>query len=170
MFPTIVIDGHRRTPSDTLNTGEMDLYDWVGYNAFDEPNKQLHATHEQRARLQVVLCHCTNCKRYTSSAFSTNIGVPRSSYKITQGDAKVFVDKGTTGKDVIRTFCGDCGSAFTSEPQATPDVVYVKYGTLDDRGLFDSVGGEIWCRSKESWLGEGIFKDQHDALQRLETT
>jgi hypothetical protein len=43
-----------------------------------------------------------------------------------------FEDVGDSGLPVIRRFCPQCGSAIMTEIAATPDLDWLKAGTLDD--------------------------------------
>jgi len=108
---------------------------------------------------KVLICHCTHCKRYTSSAFSSNIVVPQSAHKFTAGTPKIFLDSNDFGTVLERQFCGDCGSPLTSKPAKLPGKIVVKYGTLDDRTAFVDTEAEIYIGRKESWLGE-VLKNE----------
>ena len=83
------------------------------------------------------VCHCKNCQRQAGSAFSTLAGVPVSELHIT-GAPKLYTDPDTnSGNTVKRFFCGDCGSPIYSAVQSSPDIVYLKTGTLDDNSTFE---------------------------------
>ncbi|KAL2859529.1 Mss4-like protein [Aspergillus pseudodeflectus] len=110
---------------------------------------------------KVVLCHCTSCKRYSGGGFSTNIMIPRESFRYTSGTPKVFLDPSTDSGNLLpREICGDCGCHFTS---AMPDwpVVALKWGTLDEEHRAGTeLLGEIYCKRKDAWLeslGRGDF-------------
>ncbi|GAD98045.1 DUF636 domain protein [Paecilomyces variotii No. 5] len=101
---------------------------------------------------KIVLCHCNSCKRYTGSAYSSNIIVPQSALTFTSGEPKLFMDDTDAGPKLRRQFCGDCGSPLTSEPNQNPDIIVIKSGTLDDRDLFTEMGAEIYCSRKDQFL------------------
>ncbi|PYH42261.1 GFA family protein [Aspergillus saccharolyticus JOP 1030-1] len=111
---------------------------------------------------QVILCHCTSCKRYTGSAFSSNIVVPRSALVYTTGSPKLYLGHSDRGPQVRRQFCADCGTPFTSQPGDADEIIIIKTGTLDEesRARCGQLGQEIWCRSKD----EG-GEDSEDASQ-----
>ena len=41
------------------------------------------------------VCHCKNCQRQAGSAFSTLAVVPRSDFKLTAGEPKLYTDGDT---------------------------------------------------------------------------
>jgi hypothetical protein len=73
------------------------------------------------------LCHCNRCRPQSGSAFSTVIFVHRSAVTIS-GETAVFEDVGSSGLKVLRRYCPRCGSPLTTEPDLTPDVMFVKAG------------------------------------------
>lgn len=101
---------------------------------------------------QVVTCHCTHCKRYTGSAFSSNIIVPQTALHFTCGTPKLFMDDTDAGPKLRRQFCGDCGTPLTSEPTKHPEVIVVKSGTLDDRDAFSELGMEIYYHRRDKFM------------------
>jgi hypothetical protein len=103
------------------------------------------------------VCHCKNCQRQAGSAFSTLAGVPLNELHIA-GEPKLYIDPDTdSGNTVKRFFCGDCGSPIYSAVQSSPDMVYLKTGTLDDNSTFQPQF-HVWCDTKQNWfdLPEGV--------------
>ncbi|KAJ5761087.1 hypothetical protein N7520_008243 [Penicillium odoratum] len=103
---------------------------------------------------QVIICHCTNCKRNTGSGFSANIVVPKSSFEYTKGSPKVYVDRSDKDVRVLREFCSDCGTPFTS---SSDDVEFaVKSGTLDEEHRLNcaNLASEIWHNRKDKWVDQ----------------
>jgi hypothetical protein len=97
------------------------------------------------------VCHCKNCQRQAGSAFSTLAGVPVSELHIA-GTPKLYTDPDTnSGNTVKRFFCGDCGSPIYSAVQSSPDIVYLKTGTLDDNDTFEPQF-HVWCSTKQNWF------------------
>jgi hypothetical protein len=101
--------------------------------------------------MTTLLCHCTDCQRQTGSAFSIVVGVARDTLKI-DGPVGSFT---TTGEDtegvVERQFCTACGSPIVSLPEATPDVAFIKAGTLNDKSWL-APEMEIWKRSAHPYV------------------
>ncbi len=100
--------------------------------------------------LMMAVCHCKNCQKQTSSAFSVLVAVPKGALRI-EGSLSAFHDKGTSGQAVIRKFCGKCGSPILSEVEAMPTMDFLKAGTLDDTSWLKPEA-QLWCDSVQSWL------------------
>lgn len=97
------------------------------------------------------VCHCKNCQRQAGSAFSTLAGVPKADFKIT-GEPKLYVDADTSsGAQVERYFCGNCGSPIYSALPGQPEMAFLKTGTLDDTSAFQPMF-HVWCDSKQNWV------------------
>jgi hypothetical protein len=98
----------------------------------------------------VCVCHCKHCQQTSGSAFSLVCAVPRQAIHMT-GNIEVFHDKADSGNNVLRSFCPDCGSPIVSELAATPELVWIKAGTLEDTtDLKPSM--EIFCASAQPWV------------------
>ena len=99
--------------------------------------------------VMVAICHCTNCRKQSGSAFSVNAIVPEAAFH-QSGETTIFADKGDSGKTVFRHFCNQCGSPITSRAEAMPDVAVIKAGTADDPGVLMPTG-EYYCDSALPW-------------------
>lgn len=47
------------------------------------------------------------------------------------GPTKSYADTGSSGKTVHRVFCTECGSPIAHDPEAAPEIIAIKAGTLD---------------------------------------
>ena len=47
------------------------------------------------------------------------------------GPTKSWADTGSSGKTVHRIFCSECGSPIAHDPEAAPEIIAIKAGTLD---------------------------------------
>lgn len=101
----------------------------------------------------VGLCHCTDCQRFSGSAFATVVGMPASALTVT-GSLRTFTKAGDSGRPMHRRFCPDCGSGVLDEADALPGIVMVNVGTLDDRSWVKP-GSEIYCASAQPWVQLG---------------
>jgi hypothetical protein len=101
----------------------------------------------------VGVCHCTDCQKFSGSAFSTVIGMPAPALKVT-GTLKTFTKSGGSGRPIHRSFCPDCGSGIMDEADALPGVAMVNAGTLDDPGWVKPTS-EIYCDSAQPWVDLG---------------
>ena len=99
--------------------------------------------------LMMAVCHCKNCQKQAATAFSVLVALPKGSLKI-EGDMTAYNDMGTSGKAVIRKFCGKCGSPILSEVEAAPNMDFLKAGTLDDTSWLKPQA-QFWCDSAQPW-------------------
>ena len=99
--------------------------------------------------LDFVVCHCTDCRRQSSSAFGMSLFVPTGAFVLTSGILKSFAVTCDSGRIKTCTFCGDCGSRITH--QTRPEALSVKAGTLDDPS--DLVpSAHYWTKRKLPWV------------------
>jgi hypothetical protein len=95
-------------------------------------------------------CHCTHCQRTSGTGGSVNAVVPRANFKLTKGEPKRYVDTAQSGRKLMRHFCADCGSPIYSFREATPEMLVVRAGTLDD-SLDVKITTHIWTASARPW-------------------
>jgi hypothetical protein len=98
-----------------------------------------------------AICHCRNCQKQTSAAFSIVVAVPKGSLRIEGPTLKTFGDVGDSGQPVKRNFCGNCGSPIMSYVEAMPELEFIKAGTLDDTAWLDPTL-ELWCETAQPWV------------------
>ncbi|KAF3761054.1 hypothetical protein M406DRAFT_358460 [Cryphonectria parasitica EP155] len=102
--------------------------------------------------------HCDDCQRQSGSTYSLVAVVPKDKLKIT-GETKSWAGKGSSGKDVHRIFCPTCGSPIAHDPDAAPEIIALKAGTLDieiKKTLKPDT--EIWTQSKLPFMTESLAK------------
>lgn len=112
----------------------------------------------------VGACHCRNCQKQAGTAFSVVMAVPRDSVSI-EGELSTYVDHSDAGTEVLRKFCGKCGSpVFTDTAMAEArGIIFIKTGSLDDtKGFVPSM--HFWTQSKQDWVpiseGQKIIEKQ----------
>lgn len=84
--------------------------------------------------------------------------VPKAKLKI-NGPTKSWEGKGSSGKAVHRIFCSECGSPIAHDPDAAPEIIAIKAGTLDveiKKKLQPDT--EIWTKSKLPFVKESLAK------------
>jgi hypothetical protein len=101
----------------------------------------------------VGVCHCTDCQRFTGSAFATVVALPAAALKIT-GTLKTFTKSGDTGKSMHRRFCPECGSCIMDEADGLPGIVMLNAGSLDDPSWVKPQS-EVYCDSAQPWVRLG---------------
>ena len=82
--------------------------------------------------LMVVACHCRDCQKRTSSAYSMNMPVRVRDFTITAGTPREIVRQTPSGGQTLHLYCDACMSRIASRPQSTPAIASVRPGTLDD--------------------------------------
>ena len=105
--------------------------------------------------LATYTCHCTDCQRLTSSAFSMAITVPDASFRLTSGEPRLLTKPADSGRVVTRWVCPDCACWVGSSPQPgdSPGAMIrrVRAGTLDDTAWLKPTA-HFWTRSKQPWV------------------
>ena len=101
----------------------------------------------------VGVCHCTDCQKFTGSAFGVVIGVPKPAISF-QGKMSTYSKAGDTGKSIERRFCPECGSSIADEADAMPGIVMIATGTLDDASWVKPAM-QIYCDSAQPWVSLG---------------
>lgn len=98
-----------------------------------------------------ALCHCEDCQKQSGSAFSVLVAVAIEDLRIEGETLSAFESVGASGWPVTREFCSGCGSPILSEVSITPDLVWIKAGTLDDRSWLRPQMN-VWCDSAQPWV------------------
>ena len=101
--------------------------------------------------LLTAICHCPDCQKQTSAAFSVVVAVPKGSLKIEGETLKTFDNTGDSGQAVRRNFCGNCGSPIMTYVEAMPAMEFIKAGTLDDTSWLNPTM-EVWCATAQPWV------------------
>ncbi|KAH0439686.1 glutathione-dependent formaldehyde- gfa [Colletotrichum kahawae] len=83
---------------------------------------------------QVVVCHCSNCKR-AGGPFSMNLFIDDGQWEIEDEKKTLseYLDHNTnSGNTVHRFFCKNCGSPIKSTSSSIPDKALIKASLFDD--------------------------------------
>jgi hypothetical protein len=81
---------------------------------------------------RVVICHCTDCQAMSGAPYRVNVPVPIESF-VLHGEPKRYVKTGSSGAQIVTTFCGDCGSPIFSQKGDAPRYVNVRLGGVRQR-------------------------------------
>ena len=112
----------------------------------------------------VYTCHCTDCQRLTSSAFSLGLVVSDNAFRLTGVEPRPLQRTADSGRVNIRLVCPKCGTWVCG--MARDGVVRVRAGTLDDTSWLRPTR-HIWTRSKQPWItlpaGDQAFEAQPPA-------
>lgn len=96
--------------------------------------------------LMATLCHCTTCQRRTGSAYSMSLIVRRRDFRLSAGAPLSRPLPTESGRINVQHFCENCLVRTHTEPEAAPDILYVRPGTLDDPGAIAPIA-QIFTRS-----------------------
>jgi len=99
----------------------------------------------------IVACHCTHCQKASGSGVSHNAILPTQAFHLLPGKTKCFGDTAESGNQLMRHFCGDCGSPIFSQRENAPGLVVLKVGSLDNSSGMQ-VAMNIWTRSARPWM------------------
>ena len=98
------------------------------------------------APIAATLCHCRSCRLAA--------GAPSVAWTVFRTEDFVFVSgqpgEFTSSPDVIRAFCGKCGTPLTYRRPSKARTIDVTTATLDTADDF-APAKEIWVQEKLSW-------------------
>ncbi|MEO1090997.1 MAG: GFA family protein [Pseudomonadota bacterium] len=83
------------------------------------------------APLRVWICHCTECRKQSASAFGISVTVRREQLRPLRGEVAKWSRDCDSGRRLDCFFCPICGSRLWHE-QAGATTLNVKGGSLDD--------------------------------------
>ena len=111
--------------------------------------------------LWVTHCHCAECRRSSGAPASTFVGVSTGGFAFVAGTPGVY----ESSPNVLRKFCGACGTPLTYEAAVYPGEVHIMAGTLDAP---ESLAPErhVFVRERMPWLAIGDDLPRHDTLPR----
>ena len=81
--------------------------------------------------LSLYVCHCTECRHQSASAFGMSLTMPAGSVRVTQGAPKFWTRRANSGRRVRCAFCPDCGARLWHEALDS-DYLSIKAGSLDE--------------------------------------
>ena len=119
--------------------------------------------------IQAVICHCTNCKKWSGGAFAANVWVSKDSFKLDEtasANIKTYADSNTdAGNTLYRVSCGQCGSSLYIDVPSY-GIVSVTRGSLDVAEEMDKLNPatEFYCSKKLPWA---VINSKTEQLQKL---
>src|SRR5262249_16924278 len=109
----------------------------------------------------IYTCHCTDCQRLTSSAFSMGVVVAEEALTLTGVEPRRMQRTADSGRVSTRPVCPECGSWICGMPR--DGMHRLRAGSLDDTSWLRPTR-HIWTRSKQPWIpfpeGDEIFEKQ----------
>jgi len=99
------------------------------------------------------LCHCTNCKRRTGSAFGISAYFDRAAVLGITGKTSIYAfHHAAQSHDQERHFCPNCGTTLFWYISSMPTKVGVAGGCFADAGLPEPTYSTM-DHKREAWLG-----------------
>ncbi len=93
-----------------------------------------------------IVCHCTTCRRATSTPTVAWLTFARAQFSYRAGVAASYA----SSPGVVRRFCATCGSALTYENAKSPATIDVTTVSLDDPHSYPPTC-EVWLEDKLRW-------------------
>ncbi len=110
----------------------------------------------------VVACHCKECQKLSTSAFSITAMVDVSSV-VFSGEMKHWQRPADSGNISAAKFCPTCGNRIYHYNPAEPDKIKLKPSNLTDTRIIQPVA-HVWVSEKQDWFeipaGVKVFDKQ----------
>lgn len=103
------------------------------------------------APLGLYACHCKDCQRFSGTTHTLSMLVRSGDAVLIKGELVGFDKAADSGRVVRMLGCAQCGTKIWNEPLASPGLLIMKPGTLDDMSWARPVGN-IWTASKAPWV------------------
>ncbi len=98
------------------------------------------------------ICHCTNCKRRTGSAFGISAYFPRTAVVEQKGETQVYAfHHAAQNHDQARHFCPRCGTTLFWTISTLPELIGIAGGCFADGGLPEPAYS-VTDGKREAWL------------------
>ncbi|MBD2859953.1 GFA family protein [Spongiibacter sp. KMU-158] len=108
------------------------------------------------APLAVLACHCKECQKLSTSAFSITALVKPESV-VFSGELKEWQRWAESGNKNFAKFCPECGNRIYHFDPDRNDFIKLKPANLDDTSIIQP-SLHIWVSEKQDWfqLPEGV--------------
>ena len=109
--------------------------------------------------LWVAHCHCDDCRRSSGAPVSTFVGVRADGFAFVTGTLGAY----ESSPQVVRKFCGVCGTPLIYEAAVYPGEVHIMAGSLDKPEVL-APERHVFVRERMPWLAIGDDLPRHDTL------
>lgn len=96
----------------------------------------------------IIMCHCSLCRKAQGSAFATNANVSKNDFHFEQGEANLTGFEATPGQ--TKYFCKTCGSPIMSQQVAHPDNIRIRLGIIES-DITERPQAHLFVGSKANW-------------------
>lgn len=100
--------------------------------------------------LRVVACHCKECQKLSTSAFSITAIVKTDSVKF-EGELKDWSRLSDSGNINAAKFCPTCGNRIYHFNPNEPDKIKLKPSNLSDTRIIEPTA-HLWVSEKQAWI------------------
>jgi len=114
---------------------------------------------------RLLVCHCQDCQRQSSSAFGMTMLVDAADFRLTRGTVKTFTSVAASGRSKLGAFCPDCGTRIYHKTEWRKGMVSVKPGTLDDTSWLRPAA-HLWTSRKQPWVVIPEGSERHETQPR----
>ena len=110
-------------------------------------------------------CHCIDCQKSTGSGKSTILMLPAQAI-LMDGELKFYTSPTSSGRNMSRGFCEECGSPVLSFIKEMQEVNFLKAGSLDDSSWL-KIDSNFYSSSAHSWspIDDDILSFTHNPDQ-----
>jgi hypothetical protein len=103
---------------------------------------------------KVGLCNCTDCQKFSGSAFRMSVPASDSEFRLLTGELKVYVKTAESGGKREQAFCPECGTHFYSTSVGEgPKLLRLRTSTANQRDQLVP-RSQGWMRSAQAWLAD----------------
>jgi hypothetical protein len=100
----------------------------------------------------VSLCNCTDCQKFSGSAFRIGVLTDDSRFTLLRGTLKEYVKTAESGGRRVQAFCPECGThLYSTSERDGPKVLRLRTSTANQRDLLVP-RKQGWMRSAQKWL------------------
>ena len=96
----------------------------------------------------IVMCHCSECRRVQGSAFATNGNVANKNFHFLSGEDNITEFRENASKS--RFFCKSCGAPIMAKLKSQPDKTRIRLGTITTK-VDEPIEKHIFTQSKANW-------------------
>ena len=95
----------------------------------------------------ITHCHCRSCRHASGAPFVTWAGFDTDKFTFVRGRPA----SNASSPNVLRAFCGKCGTALTYQRADLPGSIDVTLGSMDDPETLKPQD-HTWTESRLSWI------------------
>lgn len=112
------------------------------------------------APLMVLACHCKECQKLSTSAFSISAVVEADAVEF-QGEMKQWSRTAESGNVSVAKFCPTCGNRMYHFNPDDPGKIKLKPANLSDTSIIEPTA-HIWVSEKQDWYSIPDDVDVYD--------